>query len=192
MHPKETSRSAFGIEDGVVGQAAAAAAAGGTEPTAPRDFNGKPILKWKRGEQIGSGNYGRVYVCLNEETGSLMAVKELKVQRHNWKELNALQSEVELMSTLQHSHIVRYLGTQAVPGEDILYIFTDWVPGGSLASMLRKFGCLPEPVIAKYTRQILLGLDYLHKNKVEPSPAPSPSPSPHPPSPSTLTFTKTR
>jgi len=127
---------------------------------------GKALLKWKKGEQIGSGNYGRVYVCLNEETGSLMAVKELKVQRHNWKELNALQMEVELMSSLQHSHIVRYLGTQAVPEQDILYIFTEWVPGGSLASMLRKFGCLPEPVIAKYTRQILLGLDYLHKNRV--------------------------
>ncbi len=84
VHPKETSRSAFGSNDGVVGQATGAGAGvggGGTEPIVPRDFNGKPILKWKRGEQIGSGNYGRVYVCLNEETGSLMAVKELKVIR---------------------------------------------------------------------------------------------------------------
>lgn len=150
VHPKEAGKEAFGEPTSVV----------------PSGAPDRPILKWKKGEQIGSGNYGRVYVCLNEETGSLMAVKELKVQRHNWKELNALQMEVELMSSLQHSHIVRYLGTQAVPEEDVLYIFTDWVPGGSLASMLRKFGCLPEPVIAKYTRQILLGLDYLHKNRV--------------------------
>ncbi len=40
------------------------------------------------------------------------------------------------------------------------------VAGGSLHSMLAEFGQLPEDIIALYTRQILLGLHYLHKRHI--------------------------
>jgi serine/threonine protein kinase len=38
--------------------------------------------------------------------------------------------------------------------------------GGSIHSMLQKFGPLPEPVVQKYTRQLLAGLEYLHEQRV--------------------------
>ena len=49
-----------------------------------------------------------------------------------------------------------------------LYIYLELVSGGSIYKLLREFeGKFPEPVVRRYTRQILLGLEYLHsKNTV--------------------------
>lgn len=48
-------------------------------------------------------------------------------------------------------------------GSDALTIFLEYVPGGSIASLLAKFGSFKESVIKVYTKQILLGLEYLHR-----------------------------
>lgn len=47
--------------------------------------------------------------------------------------------------------------------EESLNIFLEYVPGGSIASLLAKFGSFKESVIRVYTKQILLGLEYLHR-----------------------------
>jgi serine/threonine protein kinase len=40
------------------------------------------------------------------------------------------------------------------------------VPGGSLKALIEKFGALEESVAKSYTRQLLLGLEYLHRNGI--------------------------
>ena len=47
-----------------------------------------------------------------------------------------------------------------------LAIFLEYVPGGSLRSLLDRFGTLEEAVVRLYSRQILLGLEYLHANGI--------------------------
>ena len=137
----------------------------GLEPGEPA-----PILRWKKGELIGTGAYGRVYIGLNETTGGLMAVKEVRFSPEDQAEVESLRNEIDLMRSLAHQNIVRYLGTQlggAGPGsENILSIFTEWVPGGSIHALVKKFGRLADPVIAKYTAQILAGVGYLHDKRV--------------------------
>ena len=44
----------------------------------------------------------------------------------------------------------------------VLNIAMEFMEGGSLAKMIEDFGPLPEPVVACYARQIVLGLEYLH------------------------------
>ncbi|KAK6130340.1 hypothetical protein DH2020_035932 [Rehmannia glutinosa] len=75
-----------------------------------------------------------------------------------------LEKEVNLLKNLSHPNIVRYLGTARE--EDSLNILLEFVPGGSISSLLGKFGSFPESVIRMYTKQLLLGLEYLHKNKI--------------------------
>lgn len=48
----------------------------------------------------------------------------------------------------------------------MVYIFQEWVPGGSITQLLKKFGSFSETVVRKYTRQILRGLQYLHDNTI--------------------------
>jgi hypothetical protein len=76
------------------------------------DFEPVPVvepIKWKRGEQIGEGAFGKVYKGLNEKTGELLAVKQLFVINDGSdKEVNSLRREINLISELRHDNIVRY------------------------------------------------------------------------------------
>nr|XP_008383176.2 mitogen-activated protein kinase kinase kinase NPK1-like isoform X1 [Malus domestica] len=137
-------------------------------PVASRDD--APPIRWRKGELIGSGAFGRVYMGMNLDSGELLAVKQVliaansaskeKTQAH----IRELEEEVKLLKNLSHPNIVRYLGTARE--EDSLNILLEFVPGGSISSLLGKFGSFPESVIRMYTKQLLLGLEYLHKNEI--------------------------
>ena len=46
------------------------------------------------------------------------------------------------------------------------YSFLEYVPGGSIASCLRKHGKFDEEVTKSFTGQILDGLEYLHSKGI--------------------------
>ncbi|KAJ9182070.1 hypothetical protein P3X46_006102 [Hevea brasiliensis] len=129
-----------------------------------------PPIRWRKGELIGCGAFGRVYMGMNLDSGELLAVKQVliaansaskeKTQAH----IRELEEEVKLLKNLSHPNIVRYLGTARE--DDSLNILLEFVPGGSISSLLGKLGSFPESVIRKYTKQLLLGLEYLHKNGI--------------------------
>lgn len=51
--------------------------------------------------------------------------------------------------------------------DDKLYIYLEYVSGGSIYKILQDYGQLGESAIRSYTQQILSGLEYLHaKNTV--------------------------
>jgi serine/threonine protein kinase len=141
--------------------AAAAQPAGGHLP---------PALSWAKGALIGAGAFGRVYQGLNTGTGELIAVKQVGLSkdeaasRQVAEHVRALEAEVALLRTLRHENIVQYLGVERTA--DAVNILLEFVPGGSIASILQKFGPLTEGVIQIYTRQILSGLDYLHQQGI--------------------------
>lgn len=107
---------------------------------------------------------------MNLDSGELLAVKQVLIAAASGSKEKAqanikeLEEEVKLLQTLSHPNIVRYLGT--VREEDSLNILLEFVPGGSISSLLGKFGPFPESVIKTYTKQLLLGLEYLHNNAI--------------------------
>eukprot|EP00750_Incisomonas_marina_P031987 INCI87.1.p1 GENE.INCI87.1~~INCI87.1.p1 ORF type:complete len:1009 (-),score=143.18 INCI87.1:1061-4060(-) len=120
--------------------------------------------RWQRGEILGQGAFGTVYLGLNLNSGELMAVKQLDSNEVTKKELMLLEHEVAMMRNLDHENITRYLGTDRT--EDTLSIFLEYVPGGSIHSLLSRFGRFEETLTRTYTRQLLLGLEYLHRNGI--------------------------
>lgn len=132
--------------------------------------SGCPAIRWKKGELIGSGAYGRVYMGMNLDSGELLAVKQVLIAANNGSKEKAqahireLEEEVKLLRNLSHPNIVRYLGTARE--EEALNILLEFVPGGSISSLLGKFGSFTESVIRMYTKQLLQGLEYLHKNGI--------------------------
>jgi hypothetical protein len=125
-------------------------------------------FQWKKGQILGKGGFGNVYLGFSLTTGALFAVKQLEIDENSSENLKknqaSFQKEIEIMKNLNHENIVRYLGTQFK--ENILSIFLEYVPGGSIASYMSKFGAFEENIIVLYTRQILKGLHYLHSCKI--------------------------
>eukprot|EP00668_Euglena_longa_P043497 GGOE01057902.1.p1 GENE.GGOE01057902.1~~GGOE01057902.1.p1 ORF type:complete len:449 (-),score=131.26 GGOE01057902.1:166-1512(-) len=116
---------------------------------------------------IGSGAFGRVYKGLNEVTGQLVAVKEISFDKGGdelKEQLAMLAREIQIMKKLNHPNIVRYLGAHREG--HTLQIFMEFVPGGSLASLVKKFGQLLEDTAKTYLTQMLCGLEYLHGQNV--------------------------
>eukprot|EP00742_Colponemidia_sp_Colp-10_P005948 GILJ01006362.1.p1 GENE.GILJ01006362.1~~GILJ01006362.1.p1 ORF type:complete len:694 (-),score=99.41 GILJ01006362.1:92-2080(-) len=139
------------------------------EARAVEDILGGEKLLWKKGDLLGEGAYGRVYRGLNQKTGQFMAVKQLKIDGNfstYSKQLSALQWEISTLKGLDHPHIVRYIGAQKAEEDDSICIFMENMPGGSIAQLLVRFGPFSETVIRKYTKQILLGLQYLHSKGI--------------------------
>eukprot|EP01063_Lacrimia_lanifica_P032040 TRINITY_DN5402_c0_g1_i1.p1 TRINITY_DN5402_c0_g1~~TRINITY_DN5402_c0_g1_i1.p1 ORF type:complete len:954 (+),score=282.19 TRINITY_DN5402_c0_g1_i1:165-3026(+) len=128
---------------------------------------GVSVLRWRKGPLIGSGGFGKVYIGLNETTGNLLAIKVIELSHRDTKvieRLTELQQEIKVLKHLMHPHIVGYVTSDRV-GEAI-YVFMEYVPGGSLYSLLKDFGALSEVTTANYAQQIIDALEYLHSNNV--------------------------
>ncbi|KAJ7183620.1 kinase-like domain-containing protein [Mycena filopes] len=125
-------------------------------------------FKWVRGELIGQGAYGQVYLALNATTGEMMAAKQVEMLRTIAKAndrkrvhvVEALKLESEILKDLDHPNIVQYLGFEETPTD--LSLFLEYVPGGSIGSCLRRHGKFNEDVTKSFTSQILAGLEYIH------------------------------
>lgn len=120
----------------------------------------RTIRRWQRGEKLGQGAFGEVYVGLDKDTGEIFAAKQIDEDEVGPSELSSMQHEITMLQRMDHDNIVRYLGTQKEGST--LSIFLEYVPGGSIRQLLNRFGALDEAVIRVYTRQLLLGLEYLH------------------------------
>ncbi|KAG1364045.1 putative Mitogen-activated protein kinase kinase kinase ANP1 [Cocos nucifera] len=129
-----------------------------------------PPIRWRKGELIDRGAFGQVYMGMNLDSGELLAVKQVLIGNNSASRAKAqahireLEEEVKLLKKLSHPNIVRYLGT--ITEEETLNILLEFVPGGSISSLLGKFGSFPEAVIRMYTKQLLQGLEYLHRNGI--------------------------
>jgi Protein kinase domain len=117
--------------------------------------------KWKLGAKIGVGAFGVVHIGMNTCTGALMAVKSIKMEPSTMKDA---EREIQLLKTLRHENIVRYLGAEM--DAKYLHIFQEWVPAGSVTNMLSKFGPFPSTVVRNYLIQVLHGLQFLHMNHI--------------------------
>ncbi|KAJ6294686.1 hypothetical protein OIU76_022713 [Salix suchowensis] len=122
-----------------------------------------PGSRWKKGKLLGRGTFGHVYSGLNSESGELCAMKEVTLFSDDAKSKESakqLMQEISLLSRLQHPNIVQYYGSETVG--DRLYIYLEYVSGGSIYKLLQEYGQLGELVIRSYTHQILSGLAFLH------------------------------
>ncbi|KAF9115029.1 hypothetical protein BGX27_009147 [Mortierella sp. AM989] len=129
-------------------------------------------FQYLKGGLIGRGSFGRVYHAFNLDTCEMIAIKQVDLPQtlseRNCDRLKtsveALFSEMEVLKDLDHENIVQYLGF--AQNEETANIFLEYVSGGSIESCLKRSGHFPEPVIRSFTRQILLGLEYIHSKKI--------------------------
>ncbi|XP_012789956.1 mitogen-activated protein kinase kinase kinase 19 isoform X5 [Sorex araneus] len=125
------------------------------------DFSSSDMKYRRRGVERYNNGF-RIY---DKEEKYLKSNGNKTFSENNLKcEEPTLWTKVDLLKALNHVNIVAYLGTCLE--ENIVSIFMEFVPGGSISSIINRFGPLPEMVFCKYTKQILQGVAYLHENCV--------------------------
>jgi len=123
-------------------------------------------IRWQQGKFIGAGAFGSVYLALNLDNGSLMAVKEIKFQEISGLPnlIKQIKEELSVMEMLHHPNVVEYYGIEV--HRDKVYIFEEYCQGGSLAGLLEHGRIEDEGIIQVYTMQMLEGLSYLHSHGI--------------------------
>jgi serine/threonine protein kinase len=113
---------------------------------------------------LGKGGFGIVYKAWDEEQGRHVACKEVKLTE-NKAAMQELLQEYRVLTTLEHPNIVGVIGFVVHQGHG--RIFMEWVPSGSVQSVLQetKRG-LREGVVRRYMREGLEGLAYLHSRGI--------------------------
>lgn len=126
------------------------------------DMRGKwQCCEWLKGQVIGSGSFGTVNLAIDTTTGSLFVVKSATTEAG----FAALKNEAHILHNLDSPYIVKCMGKDG--GTSKCSLFFEYMGGGSISDMMHKFGgALQEKVIRLYTRQILMGLNYLHRNDI--------------------------
>ncbi|KAF9229605.1 kinase [Gyrodon lividus] len=123
-------------------------------------------IRWQQRRFIGAGAFGSVYLAVNLDSGSLMAVKEIKFQElSGLPSLHAqIRDELSIMEMLHHPNVVEYYGIEV--HRDKVYIFEEYCQGGSLATLLEHGRIEDESIVQLYTMQMLEGLAYLHSKGI--------------------------
>ncbi|XP_047144382.1 mitogen-activated protein kinase kinase kinase 3 isoform X1 [Hydra vulgaris] len=126
--------------------------------------------KWELGKLLGCGAFGQVYLGKNKGNGKEIAVKRIYTRYDQGlnvvrKQIEELDNEIGVLSNLNHVNILRYYGFEK-SNYSSMFIFMEYLPGGSMRDLVQSVGGLCEAQLRLYTHQILEGLSYLHKNLV--------------------------
>ena len=117
-------------------------------------------------KEIGRGGYGRALLVRSLNNSELKVVKEMNLTGMDYEARETAFREVEILSTLKHTNIIRYRG--CTKQKKNLYILMDYADGGDLATAIHNQGksYFSEDTILDWFVQICLAIKYLHDRKI--------------------------
>jgi len=109
--------------------------------------------------QLGQGAGGVVLKCVHAQTGTLIAVKKIDVLDKDKRA--QFRKELETFAGVKPCpQLVQFVG--AYYNEGSTYLALKYCNRGCLGGVVKKYGALPESVIASIAKQCCQGLEHLH------------------------------
>ncbi|KAG8918276.1 hypothetical protein FRC00_012640, partial [Tulasnella sp. 408] len=130
-------------------------------------------FKWTQGGELEFELSNPIYLAMRHEDGTLMTLKQAEIARDDWdtekkaqaaSALDSLRKEYELLSDLKHPSIIVCYGAEQTA--DAFNVFLEYIPGGSIESLVVKYGAFEESLAKAFARSIVEGVAYLHSQSV--------------------------
>jgi len=121
--------------------------------------------KYERGRFLGKGGFAKCYELKDFDSGHYSAgkivPKSLLSKSHQREKM---AQEISLHKTLSHKYIVKLM--TYFEDRDFVYIILELCRRRSLMELHKRRKAITEPETRYFMRQILLGVKYLHDNKI--------------------------
>lgn len=112
---------------------------------------------------LGEGGFGKVFLVRKRTNSRYYAMKRVAKSRFvNQDFVEQAITEKEVMRRASHPFIVKL--HYSFQNSRYLYYVMDWMEGGPLFEVIRRFGRLSEEAARFYASEVLLALKYLHEN----------------------------
>ena len=114
---------------------------------------------------IGKEAFGNVYLCCNKKNKMLYALKSVTRKKINFHSLQeSLKQEKKVLQQIEHQFIIKLVKT--FKDSKGIYFLLEYVQGLSLFEVLRIINILKTSDCRFYTANLLVIMDYLHKNSI--------------------------
>ncbi|KAL1961432.1 hypothetical protein VTO42DRAFT_160 [Malbranchea cinnamomea] len=126
-------------------------------------------LRYVQGPLSGKGAFGSVYAAVNEDTGQLMAVKEVKLTGTNnatrITEFIQVKREIQALADLSHPNILEIFAVQW-NRQTTVKIFTALKDGSAHDLTYREVFTTDSTVLVSFIHQILKALDFIASRNI--------------------------
>jgi len=119
--------------------------------------------KYQEFKELGKGAFGVVLQVQDRDDGKSYAAKHMKIKKQEQKD--QVLEEVRILQKLTHPKIISFNGAYEKKGKIILV--TEYLNGGELFERIVSDDfSLTEADCAEFMKQILQGVQYLHRNDI--------------------------
>ncbi|MEM8678076.1 MAG: sigma-70 family RNA polymerase sigma factor [Planctomycetota bacterium] len=113
----------------------------------------------------GAGGMGKIYRATHRRTGQVVAFKTLhKSKQTDSRAVAQFVQEAEVLSSMQHPHIIRTHGLGRFPGGGF-FLVMDYVDGEDLQQRVNR-GAVPTQEVLRLMRQIASALQFAHSRSI--------------------------
>ena len=114
---------------------------------------------------IGRGGMSQVYLAINDKANKTWAVKEVRKDGGNSREIErqGLIAETELLKKLNHPNLPSIV--DVIDTKDSFIIVMDYIEGNTLQYLLDREGAQDQDLVIKWSKQLCDVLRYLHSRK---------------------------
>ena len=111
---------------------------------------------------LGEGKFGLVKLGVHKKTGEKVAIKIIKKDAMDNKDIELVRSEIDIMKLCKHANVVRLL--DHFENSEFIFIIMEYLSGGNLSDYFtKKKYNFTENEAALVIYQICAGIEYLHK-----------------------------
>ncbi|XP_046686536.1 LOW QUALITY PROTEIN: serine/threonine-protein kinase Nek8-like [Homalodisca vitripennis] len=113
---------------------------------------------------VGKGAFGTAVLYRRLTSDLLVVIKEINMLELSTTERQMALNEVQVLSSLSHPNIIRYLGSFEVDG--LLMIEMEYADGGTLAQLITRSSQLSELKVLTLFIQCVAAIKYMHQNNI--------------------------